>query len=280
MGVTIAEAEIQPDRELAINPGQVFGSLEGIPGKDPAFGLEAVWISGGQKDQAQTLGYTVVDASTVIATHLNHVMHKHAHELLGHEEVQQLLDLLAKTSPKLSEDLVPGLLSHAVLLKVLQNLLREEVPIRDIRSIAEALAEIAPKSQDPGMLTAMVRISLARSIVQGIAASNRELEVITLDPSLEQLLLKTVQQTQQMGDVGEDSAVMEPSMAARLQSSLAQAAEKQEIAGRPPVLLVAAPIRSLMARFVRFGLQNVYVLSYQEIPEDRQVTIVATLGRQ
>ena len=280
MGVTIAEAEIQPDRELAINPGQVFGSLEGIPGKDPAFGLEAVWIDAGQKDQAQTLGYTVVDASTVIATHLNHVMHKHAHELLGHEEVQQLIDLLGKSSPKLAEDLVPGLLPHTVLLKVLQNLLREDVPIRDIRSIAEALAEIAPKSQDPGMLTAMVRVSLARSIVQGIAPNDRELEVITLDPSLEQLLLKTVQQTQQMGDVGEDSAVMEPSMAARLQTSLAQAAEKQEMAGRPPVLLVAAPIRSLMARFVRFGLQNVYVLSYQEIPEDRQVTIVATLGRQ
>ena len=280
MGVTLAEAEIHPDRDLAINPGQVFGSLEGIPGKDPAFGLEAVWVDPGQKDYAQTQGYTVVDASTVIATHLNHVMHKHAHELLGHEEVQQLIDVLGKVSPKLAEDLVPNLLPHSVLLKVLQNLLIEQVPIRDIRTIAESIAEVAPKSQDPSMLTSVARIALARSIVQSIAPNQPELQVITLDPALEQLLMKSVQQAQQMGDVSESSAVLEPSMAERLQRSLVQAAEKQEMAGKPPVLLVAGPVRPLLARFVRFGLQNVHVLSYQEIPDNRQVTIVATVGRE
>ena len=279
MGVNLAEAEIHPDRELAINPGQVFGQLNGIPGKDPAFGLDAVWIEEGQKSQAQTLGYTVVDASTVIATHLNHIMQKHAHELLGHEEVQQLMELLGKSSPRLAEDLVPTLIPHSVLLKILQNLLLEQVPIRDIRTIAEAIAEVAPRTQDPGMLTSVVRIALARSIVQGIVGSQSMLEVITLDSALEQLLMKSVQQAQQLGDVAEDSAVLEPSMAEKLQSSLAKAAEKQELIGKPPVLLVAAPIRPLMARFVRFGLQNVQVLSYQEIPDNRQVTIIATVGR-
>lgn len=278
MGVTLAEAEIHPDRELAINPGQVFGSLDGIPGKDPAFGLEAVWIDANHKDTAQSLGYTVVDASTVVATHLNHVMQKHAHELLGHEEVQQLLEVLGKTSSRLSEELVPGLVTASVLLKVLQNLLLEQVPIRDIRTIAEAIAELAPKTQDPSMLTSAVRVALSRSIVQSIVGNNEQLDVITLDPGLEQLLMKSVQQTQQLGDVGEDSAVLEPGMAEKLQTSLMQASEKQELSGKPPVLLVAAPVRPLMARFVRFGLQNVQVLSYQEIPDNRQVTIVATVG--
>ena len=278
MGVTIAEAEIHPDRELAINPGQVFGSLDGIPGKDPAFGLEAVWIDSHQKDAAQSMGYTVVDASTVVATHLNHIMQRHAHELLGHEEVQQLLDVLAKTSSKLAEELVPNLVSASVLLKVLQNLLQEQVPIRDIRTIAEAIAELAVKTQDPNTLTAAVRVALSRSIVQGIVGNDNQLEVMTLEPGLEQLLMKSVQQTQQLGDVGEDSAVLEPSMAEKMQTSLMQAAERQEVAGKPPVLLVAAPIRPLMARFVRFGLENVQVLSYQEIPDNRQVTIVSTVG--
>ncbi len=279
MGVIVAETELYPEREMAINPGQVFGSIEGLATKDPAFGLEALWIESGQKDQAQTLGYTVVDASTVVATHLNHIMQKHAHELLGHEEVQHLISVLAKTSPKLAEDLVPGLVPHSILLRVLQNLLIEQISIRDVRTIAEAIAEMAPKTQDPGMLTAHTRVALSRAIVQGIVADQPTLDVISLDPALEQLLMKSVQQAQQLGDVGEDSALLEPGMAEKLQASLLQAAEKQEMLGKPPVLLVAAPIRPLMARFVRYGLQNVQVLSYQEIPDNRQITIVATVGR-
>lgn len=279
MGVTVAEAELYPEREMAINPGQVFGSLDGIATKDPAFGLDALWIEAGKKDQAQTLGYTVVDASTVVATHLNHIMQKHAHELLGHEEVAHLISVLAKTSPRLAEDLTPGLVSHSVLLRVLQNLLIEQVSIRDIRTIAEAIAEVAPKTQDQGMLTAHTRVALSRSIVQSIVGNQPALEVISMEPALEQLLMKSVQQAQQVGDVGEDSALLEPGMAEKLQKSLLQAAEKQEMAGKPPVLLVAATIRPLMARFVRYGLQNVQVLSYQEIPDNRQITIVATVGR-
>ncbi|WP_305857474.1 flagellar biosynthesis protein FlhA [Balneatrix alpica] len=277
MGVIVGEAEIYPDKELAINPGQVFGSLRGIEAKDPAFGLDAVWIDPGQKDHAQTLGYTVVDPSTVIATHLNQVMHESSAEMLGHEEVQHLLDNLAKTAPKLVESLVPGMLSVSIVLKVLQNLLREQVPIRDIRTIAEALAEAAPRGQDPVQLTAAVRIALAKMIIQNINGNQQDLPVITLDPQLEQLLLRSFQQSQQSQ---EDGLILEPGMAERLQRSLQEVAQQQEMAGRPAVLLVAAPIRPLMAKFVRYGVQSIHVLSYQEIPENKQITIVATVGGQ
>lgn len=275
MGVEAGEAEIYPDRELAINPGQVFGTVKGIEGKDPAFGLAAVWIEPGQKEHAQTLGYTVVDASTVVATHLNQVMSSHAHELIGHEEVQRLLDLLAKSSPKLAEEL-PGKLPISSLLKVLQALLKEQVPIRDIRTIAENLTDTAAVSQDIVALTASVRASLSRLIVQEIYGSENELPVMTLDPQLEQLLLQSFQQSQQTG-VSEGLA-LEPGMAERLQRALEESAARLEAEGRPAVLLVAAPIRPLMAKFVRYGAQPVNVLSYQEIPENKQVTIVASVG--
>ena len=203
MGVTIAEAEIHPERELAIDPGQVFGKVEGIAGKDPAFGLDAIWIESDQKDNAQTLGYTVVDASTVVATHLNQILQSHAHELLGHEEVQKWLDQLEKISPKLSEELVPTTVSISILLKVLQSLLQEEVPIRDMRSIAEAIVNVHPKSQDPKVLTTAARQALRRMIVQSICGNDKEIPVITLDPELEQLLLKSQQQSQQSGGGGQ-----------------------------------------------------------------------------
>ncbi|MEW8271273.1 MAG: flagellar biosynthesis protein FlhA, partial [Candidatus Thiodiazotropha taylori] len=165
-GVVVAEVEIFPDRELAINPGQVFGQLQGTPTKDPTFGLDAVWIDPEQKDHAQTLGYTVVDASTVVATHLSEILQSQANELLGHEETQQLLDMLARHTPKLVEDLVPKTLSLSVVTKILQNLLSEHVPIRDFRTIAETLAEQSTRTQDPGALTAAVRVALSRGIVQ------------------------------------------------------------------------------------------------------------------
>ncbi|MDY6891528.1 MAG: flagellar biosynthesis protein FlhA [Pseudomonadota bacterium] len=274
MGVVAGEAEIYPDRELAINPGQVFGELKGIKVRDPAFGLEAVWIEKNQKEHAQTLGYTVVDASTVVATHINQVLQTHAHELLGHEEVQHLLDQLAKSSPKLVEELVPKKLSISTLLKVLQNLLMEQVPLKDFRTIAEALAEAASRTQDPLALTAAVRVALSRLIVQTINGAEPELAVITLEPSLEQMLLGSMQQGQ------EEGMVLEPGMAERLQRSLSAAAQKQEMAGKPSILLVAAPIRPLMAKFVRYGEHQIHVLSYQEIPENKKVTIVATVGGQ
>lgn len=276
MGVAVAEAEVYPDRELAINPGQVFGNLEGVKTKDPAFGLDAIWISATQKEQAQTLGYTVVDPSTVVATHLNQILQNHTHELLGHEDVQKLLDMLAKTSPKLVEELVPGTLSLNVFLKVLQNLLRERVPIRDIRSIAEALAGATGKSQDPVALTAMARVALCRQIVQGIIGGEQNLPVITIDPSLEQLLLSTVQQAQKAG--ADDGAFIEPNLADRLQASLISAAQKQEMAGKPLVLLVAAPLRMMMSRFLRHSLPDMRVLAYNEIPDNKQITIDASVG--
>lgn len=276
MGVIVGEAEIYPDREMAINPGQVFGKVEGIAVKDPAFGLEAIWIEKAQKERAQTLGYTVVDASTVVATHINKVLQNHAHELLGHEEVQHLLDMLAKKSPKLVEELVPKKLSISVLLKVLQNLLMEQVPLKDFRTVMESLAEAVNRTQDPLALTAAVRMSLARLIVQTINGSGADMPVITLDPQLEQMLLSSMQQRQQ----GEENLVLEPGMAERLQKSLSQAAQNQEVKGQPSILLVSAPIRPLLAKFVRYGEQLIHVLSYQEIPENKNVTIVATVGGQ
>jgi flagellar biosynthesis protein FlhA len=276
MGVSMAEADVYPDRELAINPGQVFGSLDGIKTKDPAFGLDAIWITPNQREQAQTLGYTVVDPSTVVATHLNQILQQHTFELLGHEDVQKLLDMLAKSSPKLVEELVPNTLSINVLLKVLQNLLRERVPIRDIRSIAEALAGSGVKSQDPAALTAMARVALCRQIVQNIIGNERNLPVITLEPSLEQLLLNTVQQAQKAG--ADDSAFIEPGLADRLQQSLIAAAQKLEMMGKPLVLLVAAPLRPMLARFVRHSVSDMRVLAYTEVPDNKQISIEANVG--
>ncbi|MDP2243864.1 flagellar biosynthesis protein FlhA [Pseudomonas sp.] len=276
MGVSVAEAEVYPDRELAINPGQVFGTLNGIAAKDPAFGLEAVWIDPSQRDQAQSLGYTVVDASTVVATHLNQVLHKHAHELLGHEEVQQLMQQLAKSSPKLAEELVPGLVSLSTLLKVLQALLQEQVPVRDIRTIAEAIANVAPKSQDPAAMVAVVRVALARAIVQSIVGLELELPVITLEPRLEQILLNSLQKA---GQGSEEGILLEPGMAEKLQRSLVEAAQRQEMLGKPVILLVAGPVRAMLSRFARLAVPSVHVLAYQEIPDNKQVTIVATVGQ-
>ena len=263
MGVSVAEAEIYPDRELAINPGQVYGSLNGVAAKDPAFGLEAVWIDVTQRDQAQSLGYTVVDASTVVATHLNQVLFKHAHELIGHEEVQQLLQ-------------VPGIVSLSTLLKILQQLLQEQVPVRDIRTIAEAIANVGPRSQDPAAIAGAVRVALSRAIVQNIVGMEPELPVITLEPRLEQMLLSSMQKA---GQGAEDGMFLEPGMAEKLQRSLIEAAQRQEMMGKPVVLLVAGAIRGMMSRFARMAAPNMSVLAYQEIPDNKQVTIVATVGQ-
>ncbi len=273
MGVSIGETEIHPDRELAINPGQVFGELQGIKGKDPAFGLDAIWIEESMKDQAQSLGYTVVDASTVVATHLSQILQEHAHELLGHEEVEQLLKMLSQSAPKLVENLVPETLPLGVFVKVLQNLLQEEVPIRDLRTIAETLAEYATRSQDPAVLTAASRIALSRMIVQNLNADGNEISVITLEPSLEQILLQSTQVS------GEKAVGIEPGLAERLQKSLQDVAQKQEIKGQTPVLLTAPTLRTMLARFARYGVPNLHVLSYQEIPDSKQVKIIATVGQ-
>ncbi len=274
MGVPVGEAEIYPDRDLAINPGRVFGTLQGIETRDPAFGLEAVWIAPSERDNAQTLGYTVVDASTVVATHLSELLQGHAHELIGHEEVQQLLDVLAKNAPKLVEDLVPKTLSIGIVLKVLQNLLEERIPVKDMRTIAETLAEAGARSQDPGALTAAVRVSLGRSIVQHINGMGPELQVITLDPSLEQILQTSIQA------VAEGGAGIEPGLAERMHQSLAESAQRQESAGQPAILLVTPVIRSWLARLVRHSITTLHVLAYNEIPDNKQIKVVANIGSE
>ena len=273
MGVSVGESEVYPEKFLAIDPGEVFGPLNGIATEDPAFGLPAVWIDEADKDNAQTLGYTVVDASTVVATHINQIMLDNAADLLGHDEVQHLVDLLAESSPKLAEQLVPGAISLSGLLKILQNLLREKIPIKDIRTIAECLADGSSGALGLDDQTNLVRSNLSRMIVQNIYGSEPSLEVITLDPELEQLLLQAKNQG------GNEAPVIEPVMAERLQQSVMSAAEQREVAGKPAVLLVSAGIRSLLARFVKVSQAVIHVLAYEEIPDNKQITVVSTIGR-
>ncbi len=272
-GVVIADGVVYPDREMAINPGRVFGKPPGIETRDPAFGMEAVWIEPSKREQAQTLGYTVVDASTVIATHLSSIIQAHAHELLGHEEVQQLLNGLAKTAPRMVEDLVPKVLSLGVVVRVLQGLLSEQVPIRNLRAIIETLAEHAARTQDPAVLQAQVRIALGRQIVQDIVGSGSELPVITLEPALEQLLQSSLQ-GQSPGN-----AALEPGLAERLQSKLAESAQRQEAANEAAVLMVAPQLRTTLARFTRATVPRLHVLAWNEIPDNRRVRLVAAVGR-
>jgi len=233
----------------------------------------AVWTDPSLREQAQTLGYTVVDASTVIATHLNQILLGHAHELLGHEETQQLLDRLAQAMPRLVQDLVPKTLVLRVVVRVLQNLLIEQVPIRDMRTIAETLAEQSPPAQDPDVLTAAVRVALGRLIVQNINSLEDELSVITLAAELEQILLRTLQ----MGK--EEQAPLEPGLAERLHKALLETTQKQELVGQPAVLLVPDVIRVMLARFTRHGIPNLHVLAFSEIPEDKKLKVIATVGK-
>jgi len=273
MGVTSGEGELRHDNELAINPGQVFGTVKGIATKDPAFGLDAVWISKDQREHAQTLGYTVVDAATVVATHLSQILTNHAASLLGHEEVQNLLDMLAKHSPKLVEGLVPDTLPLTAVVKVLQNLLNEGVPIRDMRTIVQTLVEYGAKSQDVDVLTAACRIALRRLIVQEVGGNRKEIPVITFAPELEQMLHQSMQAA------GNDGAGIEPGLADRIQQSLHEAHQQQELSGDSAVLLTSGILRSVMARFVKYTIPGLRVLSYQEIPDDKQIRIVSVIGQ-
>jgi len=272
LGVPVGESEIHIDKELAINPGQVFGEIRGIETKDPAFGLEAVWIEPAQRDDAQTKGYTVVDASTVVATHLSHLLQQHAHELLGHESVQQLLDMLANTSPNLVETLVPKTLSLGVVVKVLQNLLEEGVPIRDLRSIAETLAEQGGRSQDPDMLTSAVRTTLSRMIYQKINGMEEVLPAMTLEPNLEQLLLQSMQGAREGGPG------IEPGLAESMLHSLQEQTRRQDLSGEAAVLLVSPLLRRWLAQFVRGSVPGISVLSYNEVPAQKQIRVIATIG--
>jgi flagellar biosynthesis protein FlhA len=267
--VVVGEGEVFPGRELAINPGQVFGELEGVATRDPTFGLDAVWIDASQREDAQTKGYTVVDSSTVIATHLSQLLKNHAHDLIGQDGVQKLLDKLARSSPKLVENLVPATMSLGDVTRVVQNLLEEGIPVRDMRTIAEALAEAAGKSQDSDALTARARVALGPSIFQIVNGTARELAVMALDSQLEQIL---------QGSLQNGSGGLEPSLLDSVIRQVMEASQKMEADGNNPVLLVASEIRLFLSRLLRGRMSNFYILAYEEIPPSKAIRVVATIG--
>ncbi len=270
-GVEIGSGEVRTGSFLAIDPGTVATALPGVATQDPAFGLPAVWIESDLREQAQAMGYTVVDPGTVVATHLNHLVTLHAAELLGRQEAQALLDHLGKSAPKLVEDLVPKMLPLSTVQKVLQNLLTEGVAIRDMRTIIDTLLEHAARVQDPHELTSLVRVALGRSIVQQIYGSSSELPVIALDQGLERLLLQTLQ-------AGHDSAGMEPGLADTLLERTQASTQRQEALGHPPVLLTPAVLRPLLARFLRRTVPQLKVLSHAEVPEGKQIKVTSLVG--
>ncbi|MBF6025621.1 flagellar biosynthesis protein FlhA [Lysobacter niastensis] len=268
-GVPVASGELHPDRDLALDPGRVFGPLDGIPGKDPAFGLDAVWIQRSQRAHAESLGYTVVDAATVVATHLSHLVRERAAEMLGHDEVQQLLATLGRSAPRLVEDLTPKLLPLSVVVRVLQSLLAERVPVRQLRQIVEALLEHGASTQDPALLTAAVRTALGRFIVQELNGLGAELPVYTLAPALERVL---------QDSVSGQGAALEPGLAERLHQNLSECVTRQEGRGEPAVLLVPGGIRAAIARLVRHSVPALTVLAYGEVPEDKRLRLVGAIG--
>lgn len=271
-GVVMAEEQIYPEKWLAINPGQTFGKLNGLETKDPSFGLDAVWIDESQKEEANTYGYTVVDSSTVIATHISQILKENAAKLIGYEETQQLLDKVGTYSPKLIKELVPDNLSLGTVNKVLQGLLNEGIPINDLRSIFETLAEAGHHSKDTDYLIGQVRIALSPFITQKICGLDEEMPIFTLKPELEQILHNSIQ-----GTTGQ-SAGFEPGLADRIQQSVSNFANQQVAKGEPTVLVVQPGLRSFLSKFVLSVAPNVHVLSYQEIPDNKQVRIIGTIG--
>ena len=274
LGVNEGEGEVYPDRELAINPGSTTNEIKGIKTTDPAFGMDAVWIEANQKDYAQSNGYTVVDPATVIATHINKILRNHASAMLGYDEVQMLLDNLGDKSPKLVEDLVPKALPIGTITKVLQNLLQEGVSIRDIRTISETLLDAANTSQDADVLTSTVRVALRRMIVQSINGMRSELSVFTIDTKLEQLLQKSVQGN------NDGYLMIEPGLAEKLQKGVKESAQKLQAIGLPAVLVVSKGLRTMLSRLFASTVTDLHVIAYEEIPEAKQIKIVANVGEE
>lgn len=271
MGVVMGEFQVHMDKALAISSGKIFGKVDGIDCKDPAFGLDAVWINPSLKEQAQTKGYTVVDIATVIATHLSQIIQDHAYELLGHDEAQKIIERLAKQSPKLVEDLIPDKLNLSALVKILQNLLREHVPIRDAKTIVETLSSYASKSQDPAILTEQVRVKLGRMIVQQLIGPASQMPVITLDSKLEQILQQGIQS-------GKENPVIEPMLLNQIQMKLVEFSRKQIAMGNPVILLAANELRPVLSKLLRPSIKELSVLSFNEIPDDKQINVISTLG--
>ena len=270
-GVVMGEAELLPDRELAINPGQVFGEVDGVPAKDPSFGLDALWIDPSNRESAQTAGYTVVDCSTVVATHLSQILKNNAAKLVGQDDVQQLLDRLKQNSPKLVENLVPGVMSLADVTRVIHSLLEEGVPIRDMRTIAETLSLQRGSDKSPDELVSLVRVALGPSIFQSVTGQAHELPVMVLDPKLEQIMGNAIQN---------NNGVIEPNLLDTVVTGIGEGSGKMEAEGASPVLLVSGAIRGFLARLLRGRMANFYILAYDEIPSDKNIRVVTTVGKQ
>ena len=270
-GVVMGEAELIPDKELAINPGQIFGEVEGVPTKDPSFGLDALWIDSSNREMAQTAGYTVVDSSTVIATHLSQILKNNAAKLVGQDDVQQLLERLKINAPKLVENLIPGVMSLADVTRVIHNLLDEGVPIRDMKTIAETLSLQRIGEKTPDEMTVNVRVALGASIFQSIVGQSAELPVMVLDPQLEQIMTNAVHS---------NAGVIEPNLVDTVITGISEATGKMEAEGASPVLLVSGMIRAFLSNLLKGRLPNFYILAYDEIPTDKNIRVVTTIGKQ
>ena len=268
--VVVGQGTVNPGMLFAIDPGHAQQKLTGTPTTDPAFGLTAYWIDMNQRDYAQSLGYTVVDPATVMATHLHHLMQNHASKLLGRGEVQQLLEHANRYANKIGEETVPKLLSLALFQRILHNLLDEGVPVRDLRSILEVLAEHAPHTQDEGELTRAVRQVLAPAIVQQIYGQSQELNVVAIEPQLETLLLQAM-------TPGASNA-LEPGVAELLNQAATQAQSAQEEQGYPACLLVPDAIRVPMARYLKRITPRMRVLGHSEIPATHAIRIGRLIG--
>lgn len=277
MGVKVGEGSVEPNGWLAINPGEVFGEIEGRKVTDPTFGLDAIWITEGQKEYAQSLGYTVVDAITVIATHISHVMQLNAADIFGHEEAQKLLDQLKKTSPKLVEILTAGGgLPHSTIVKVMKKLLKSHIPLIDIRTIATALVEASVKTQDPTMLVEAVRVALKRLIYQEVNGPSDVLEVITLDPKLEQILHQSIQTDQS----GESTLALEPSLAEQVFLDVVKATQKRLGIGKNAILVVPPVLRPILETIFQNNVPDLHILSHKEIPDHCQIEVVNVIGEE
>ena len=271
-GAVIASAQVRPDHLLAIDPGEVTAPLPGNAVVDPVFGMKALWIEPERREHAEKLGYTVVDPSSVVATHLNQILEAHAHALLGHEEVQRLLDKLEERMPRLVEELIPKTVPMRTLVKVLQNLLRDGVSIRDFPGICESIAEHAAADPSAEYLTAKARAAVGRVIVQELSGEGEELAVITLDAGLEGIL-------RDAGKAGnENNLPIEPGLAEKMRASLLSSKEQRELQGQAPILLVQPALWPAASEFVRRTVPGLHVLSLAEVPEDKHIRVVASVS--
>ena len=277
-GVVVATGEVLANKVLAINPGEVFGELNGKTTKDPAYQLDATWIEPTERESAASLGYTVVDPASVMATHLNKVIEEHACELLGHDETEQLVEKLKHYSPKLADELIPKKLSMSTFSKVLRDLLVEDVSLSDIRTIASALLETSENLKEPWQLTTEVRIALRRRIVQGLVGNEQEIPVVTMTAQLEQIIMQSYQQAKQGANFSPDTLPIEPGVAEQLQNQLPEFTDKLTAEGKPPIMLVNSAMRPAMARYARLCTKGMHVLSFNEIPENKEVIVVGKLG--